>query len=88
MSWLARLKNSNVPASGTDKTDKSPIRPLLSVLAVPPPGTNEKHEEPVRVVVRYKVNGRGGTAIGVKPRAEIIRDLRRMHGDDAIEVLP
>lgn len=52
MTWLDRLKKTEMPGRGTDKTDRTPKRPLLAVLAVTPPGTFEK--SPGRAVVRFR----------------------------------
>ncbi|MBK7146787.1 MAG: hypothetical protein IPH76_16860 [Xanthomonadales bacterium] len=52
MTWLDRLKKTEMPGRGTDKTDRTPKRPLLSVLAVADPGTFEK--SPGRAVVRFR----------------------------------
>jgi len=84
MSWLARLKNSNVPPLGTAITDKSPSRPLLAVLSVPHPATFEKHEpaKTGRVVARFRLPGdppsASATCIG-RPGASVesvIAELR------------
>lgn len=93
MTWLARLKNKNVPASGTAITDKRPGQPLLSVLSVGQPGASEECEGR-RVVVRFRLVGgcpRSWCVALGRPgltREQIIADLRWRHGDALIEVLP
>ena len=86
MTWLERLKKLDLPGTGTDKTDRTPNKPLLSVLAVPNPRTFE-NARPVaarlRVVeFRLKVDepGRWHTALG--PDADdLIADLRDRYRD-------
>lgn len=92
MSWLARLKNSNVPPVGTDRTDKRPARPLLAVLSVGAPGSNEKHEtnEP-RPVVHFRLRDHApnawATALGRPGETihDLTADLRERYGSNLIE---
>lgn len=77
MTWLARLKNQNVPATGTAKTAKTPVRPVLSVLSVAPAGVSEKSHAP-RPVLHFRLPGYApnawATALG-RP-GEAVESLR------------
>lgn len=81
MSWLARLKNLNVPAPGTDKTDRTPEKEVLSVLSVAPPANSEKLRG--RPVVHFRLPdhppGAWATVIGRpgETREELVADLRQ-----------
>jgi len=85
MTWLDRLKKSEMPGTGTDKTDRTPLRPLLSVLAVSRPGTLERSPAAVarmRIVeFRLKVDapGRWHTALG-PDTDDLIADLHERYG--------
>lgn len=86
MTWLDRLKKLELPAPGTDKTDKTPSVRLLSVLSVAHTGAFEKSHATVgrlRVVefrLTSDVSGRWHTALG--PDLEkLVLDLRDRFGD-------
>lgn len=81
MSWLARLKNLNMPAAGTDRTDTTPENEVSSVLSVAPPAVSENLRG--RPVVHFRLPehppGAWATVIG-KPgqsRDALVADLRR-----------
>ena len=86
MTWLERLKKLDMRGAGTDKTDRTPNKPLLSVLAVAHPGTFEKSRGDgarLRIVefrLKSDVPGRWHTALG--PDADdLIADLRDRYRD-------
>lgn len=85
MTWLDRLKKSEMPGACTDKTDRTPPKPLLSVLAVADPGTSEKSKAPaarLRVVeFRLTVDPPGRWHVALGPDADdLIADLRSRYG--------
>lgn len=77
MTWLARLKNQNVPAKGTAKTDRTPLRQVLAVLSVTPAGVSEKSHSS-RPVLNFRLPGYApnewATALG-RP-GETVESLR------------
>lgn len=85
MTWLDRLKKSEMPGTGTDKTDRTPLRPLMSVLAVPYPRTFENARATVARlrVVEFRLKddapGRWHTALG-PDTDDLIADLRERYG--------
>lgn len=85
MTWLDRLKNSDMRGAGTDKTDRTQERPLLSVLAVAGPGSFEKSRAVGRglrmVEFRLTVDapGRWHVALGADTD-DLIADLRSRYG--------
>lgn len=88
MTWLARLKNSDMPTGAAAKTDKSPNRPLSSVLSVTQPAISENHAPLNRAVVRYQLRGKPtntwNTAIGPGPRERVVEDILRRWPDAVI----
>lgn len=99
MTWLDRLKNSDMRGAGTDKTDRTPASrpasPLLSVLAVPYPRTFENARATVARlrVVEFRLTddapGRWHTALGPDPD-DLSADLRDRFGArlDGLRVKP
>ena len=80
------------PFSGTPVVARQPT-PLRVACVASPRGATAQQPEPVtRTVVRFRLVGSCPrswcSAIGTKPRAEVIADLQAIHGDALAEVLP
>lgn len=60
MTWLARLKNQNVPDPGTDRTAKTPVHMVSSVSSVPTPANLKTFQ--ARPVVQFRLAGHPSNA--------------------------
>ena len=94
---LARILEQHgfvLAAPATDKTAKRLIEPLLSVLSVGLPGTNENYESPRRAVVKFRLVGgcpnSWCTALGApgRSRETIVGEIVEKYGTRLVEVLP
>lgn len=83
MTWLDRLKNSNVLPKGTAKTAKRPARPLLTVLSAAMPGTLESNESALpRTVLHFHLRGPKSNAWATARAAwRVGRRPARRHSD-------